>query len=644
MAFAGGSPARGVERLDIASKSARSWADARPAPGVEIRRARVRRHRLARKSGGLPDPRDAGVDPEPARMDTVMNLFSDIRASVMEALETMTSMGELPEGLPTDDVTVEPPRDSAHGDMATNAALVFAKRARSRPRDIAEILAGHLVGDPRIESAEVAGPGFLNIRLADGIWSGLVDAVSNSGNYGRSDMGAGKRINVEYVSANPTGPLHVGHGRGAVFGDALASLLEFVGYDVTREYYINDGGAQVDVLARSAFERYREACGLAPEIADGMYPGSYLMFVGEALVELYGETLLDQPEETWLGDVRDFATDRMMDMIREDLGTLGVGMDVFFSEKSLYGSGRIDSALSSLSERGLIYEGVLDPPKGKMPDDWEPRRQTLFRSTGHGDDMDRPVRKSDGSWTYFASDIAYHFDKISRGYDTLINVFGADHGGYVKRMKAVVSALSDSDVPLDIKLIQLVRLYRKGAPFKMSKREGNFVTLRDVVDRVGPDVTRLVMLMRRNDAALDFDLDRVLEQSRDNPVFYIQYAHARVRSVLRRAGELGIPTDQPPRIEDAAELAVARKIAEWPRLVETAARSHEPHRVAFYLRELASEFHALWNRGNEFPGLRFVQEGDIATSAGKIALPKAVGIVISSGLGILGVTPAEHMH
>jgi len=619
-------------------------ADVHPASRTEIWRTGIRCDRRARECDRQLDSSDAGVDPRPARMDIVMNLFSDIRASVMEALETMTSMGKLPEGLPTDEVTVEPPRDSAHGDMATNAAMVLAGRARSRPRDIAEVLARHLAGDPRIESAEVAGPGFLNIRLAESVWSGLVDAVTNCGNYGRSDMGVGKRINVEYVSANPTGPLHVGHGRGAVFGDALASLLEFVGYDVTREYYINDGGTQVDVLARSAFERYREACGLAPEIADGMYPGSYLMSVGEALAELYGETLLNQPEETWLDEVRDFATDRMMDMIREDLAALGVGMDVFFSEKSLYGSDRIDTALDSLSERGLIYEGVLEPPKGKMPDDWEPRRQTLFRSTGHGDDMDRPVMKSDGSWTYFASDIAYHFNKISRGYDSLINVFGADHSGYVKRMKAVVSALSDSSVPLDIKLIQLVKLYRNGTPFKMSKREGNFVTLRDVVDRVGPDVTRLVMLMRRNDAALDFDLDRVLEQSRDNPVFYIQYAHARVRSVLRRAEELGVAADQPPRIEDAAELAVARKIAEWPRLVEIAARSHEPHRIAFYLRELASEFHALWNRGNEFPDLRFVQEGDIATSAGKIALPRAVGIVISSGLGILGVAPAEHMH
>ncbi len=573
-----------------------------------------------------------------------MNLFSDIHTAVLEALESMKVAGDLPNAISTDGITVEPPRDSAHGDMATNAAMVLAKRAGSRPRDIATIIAEYLSNDSRIEATEVAGPGFLNIRLAESCWSGLIEAAQNNGNYGRSRIGENRKINVEYVSANPTGPLHVGHARGAVYGDALASLLEFAGFDVTREYYINDGGAQVDVLARSVFERYREACGLEPEIADGLYPGSYLMPLGEALAEQYGESLLEQPEESWLGEVRSFATDRMMDMIREDLAALGVNMDVFFSEKSLYGSGQIEAALMNLSDRGLIYEGVLDPPKGKIPDDWEPRQQTLFRSTDHGDDMDRPVRKFDGSWTYFASDIAYHYDKVSRGYDTLINVFGADHSGYVKRMKAVVSALSDASVPLDVKLMQLVKLYRNGEPFRMSKREGNFVSLRDVVDQVGADVTRLVLLMRRNDAPLDFDLDRVLEQSKDNPVFYIQYAHARVRSVMRRAGEHRIPLDRPPKIEDSSEMAVARKVAEWPRLVETAVRSHEPHRVAFFLHELAGEFHSLWNRGNELPHLRFIQEGNADASAGKVALPKAVGVVISAGLGILGVTPAEHMH
>jgi len=489
----------------------------------------------------------------------------------------------------------------------------------------------------------VAGPGFLNLRLDQVVWGDLVAQVRDDAEYGRSAMGLGKKVNVEYVSANPTGPLHVGHTRGAVFGDALASLLAFAGYDVTREYYINDGGAQVDVLARSAYERYREACGLSPEIAEGLYPGDYLVPVGEALKDKYGDSLLDQPEDTWLADVRAFATEQMMALIRSDLAALGVAMDVYYSEKSLYGTGRIEAALDDLDAKGLIYEGELEPPKGKMPEDWEPREQTLFRSTEHGDDVDRPVKKSDGAWTYFAPDIAYHYDKVSRGFDALIDVFGADHGGYVKRMKAAVAALSDGKVPLDIKLTQLVRLFKNGEPFKMSKRAGNFVTLRDVVDQVGPDVTRFVMLTRKNDAPLDFDFDKVLEQSKDNPVFYVQYAHARVRSVLRKADAAGIALDAAPELADEAEFAVARKLAEWPRLVEIAARGHEPHRVAFYLYDLASEFHALWNKGNDTPALRFVQEGNTDASAAKIALVRAVGVVISAGLGILGVTPVEEM-
>jgi arginyl-tRNA synthetase len=573
-----------------------------------------------------------------------MNLFSDIRALVVSALEEMTAAGELPAGLDFANVSVEPPRDAAHGDMATNAAMVLARAAKRKPRDIAEALAARLAHDARIASAEVAGPGFLNLRLAPSVWAGVIGAVLRAGaDYGRSQMGAGTRINVEYVSANPTGPLHVGHTRGAVFGDALSSLLEFAGFEVTREYYINDGGAQVDVLARSAYERYREACGLVPEIAEGLYPGDYLVPVGEALKEKYGESLLDRPESEWLEEVRSFATEKMMEMIRADLAALGVKMDVFFSEKSLYGTGRIEKALEVLREKGLIYEGVLEPPKGKKPEDWEPRVQTLFRSTAFGDDVDRPVKKSDGSWTYFAPDIAYHYDKIERGFDALIDVLGADHGGYVKRMKAAVAALSDGRVPLDIKLTQLVRLFRNGEPFKMSKRAGNFVTLRDVVDQVGPDVTRFVMLTRKNDAPLDFDFARVLEQSRENPVFYVQYAHARVCSVLRKAEAAGISLTDEPQLRDEAEFAVARKLADWPRQVEIAARTHEPHRIAFYLYELASDFHALWNKGNENPALRFLQEGDPVASAAKIALPRAVAVVISAGLGILGVTPAEEM-
>ncbi|MFY9210416.1 MAG: arginine--tRNA ligase [Aestuariivita sp.] len=580
-----------------------------------------------------------------------MNLFADIRAHVIDALSAMTAEGVLPDGLSFENVTVEPPRDAAHGDMATNAAMVLAKPAGVKPRDIAEALAAKLVTESRIDSAEVAGPGFLNLRLAADAWQGVVSAVLNEGTaYGRSDMGAGRKVNVEYVSANPTGPLHVGHTRGAVFGDALASLLAYAGHDVTREYYINDGGAQVDVLARSVYLRYLEALGQEVAFEDGTYPGDYLVPVGEALARDKGDAWVGQPEEVWLVELRDLATDAMMDLIRADLAALGVKMDKFFSEKSLYGTGRIEAALADLEGKGLIYQGVLEPPKGKTPEDWEPREQTLFKSTEHGDDVDRPVKKSDGSWTYFAPDIAYHFDKISRGFDALIDVFGADHGGYVKRMKAAVSALSDGQVSLDVKLTQLVRLFKNGEPFKMSKRAGNFVTLRDVVDQVGPDVTRFVMLTRKNDAPLDFDFDKVLEQSRENPVFYVQYAHARVMSVLRKAADAGIAADDAvlqaadlSGLSHEAELNVARKLAEWPRLVEIAARTNEPHRVAFYLYELAGEFHGLWNRGNDLPELRFLQEGDTATSQSKIALARAVSVVISAGLGILGVKPAQEM-
>jgi arginyl-tRNA synthetase len=580
-----------------------------------------------------------------------MNLFDDMRAAVLAALGRMTAAGSLPAGLDMAAVAVEPPRDPGHGDMATNAAMVLAKPAGLAPRAIAEALAAALRADARIAAAEVAGPGFLNLRLALPVWQGLVRAVLTAGpDYGRSGLGTGRRVNVEFVSANPTGPMHVGHVRGAVVGDALARLLSFAGWQVTREYYINDGGAQVDVLARSAYERYREAHGLEPEIREGLYPGDYLVPVGEALKQTYGAAFLDRPEREWLVTVRDFATRRMMAMIREDLAALGVTMDVYASEKALYGTGRIEAALDRLREAGLIYEGVLEPPKGKTPEDWEPREQTLFRSTAHGDDVDRPVKKSDGSWTYFAPDIAYHWDKIERRFDMLIDIFGADHGGYVKRMKAAVSALSDGRVPLDIKLIQMVKLYKNGEPFKMSKRAGTFVTLRDVVEQVGPDVTRFVMLTRKNDVPLDFDFDRVLEQSKDNPVYYVQYAHARARSVLRRAAEAGLATDDAAlaaadlaRIAHPAEVEVIRKLAEWPRLVEIAARGNEPHRVAFYLYELASEFHGLWNRGNEDPSLRFLQEGESATSLAKIALVRSVAVVISSGLGILGVTPVEEM-
>ena len=579
-----------------------------------------------------------------------MNLFAEIRALVVAELEGLMAAGVLPGGLDLSAVAVEPPRDQGHGEMATNAAMVLAKPAGMQPRAIADALALRLMADPRVAGADVAGPGFLNLRLEPAAWQGLVREVLVQGTgYGRSSLGAGRQVNVEFVSANPTGPMHVAHARGAVVGDALAALLAFAGYQVTREYYINDGGGQVDVLARSAYERYREAHGLSPEIAEGLYPGDYLIPVGQALKAKYGASLLEQPEGVWLADVRVFSTEMMMAMIREDLAALGVAMDVYSSEKALYGTGQIEAAIERLRGLGLIYTGTLEPPKGKAPEDWEAREQTLFRSTAFGDDQDRPVQKSDGSWTYFAPDIAYHYNKVMRGFDGLINIFGADHSGYVKRLKAVVSALSENRVTLDIKLIQLVKLLKGGQIVKMSKRAGTFVTLRDLIDEVGPDVVRFVMLTRKNDVALDFDFDKVTEQSKDNPVFYVQYANARVNSILRKARETGLDVSD-AALSDAhlaylgheAELEVIRKLGEWPRLVEIAAKGHEPHRVAFYLYELASDFHGLWNKGNDDDSLRFLQ-GDTATSAAKIALVRAVGVVICAGLGILGVTPVEEM-
>ena len=577
-----------------------------------------------------------------------MNLFAEMRALVVSCLDQMVTDGDLPEGLDFANVAVEPPRDAAHGDMATNAAMVLAKPSKSNPREIATKLAELLQADPRVDLAEVAGPGFLNMRLPADVWTKVVAATYDAG-FGKSDLGAGKRINVEYVSANPTGPLHVGHTRGAVFGDALASLLDFAGYDVTREYVINDGGSQIDTLARSSYLRYLEANGRDVSFPDGVYPGDYLIPVGVALKDKFGDQFVDADEQAWMETFRNFATDAMMDLIRDDLALLGVEMDVFFSEKSLYGTGKIEAAIASLDDKGLIYEGVLEPPKGKKPEDWEPREQTLFKSTDYGDDQDRPIKKSDGSWTYFAPDIAYHYDKVERGFDELINVFGADHGGYVKRMKAAVSALSDTKVPLDIKLTQLVKLFKDGEEFKMSKRAGTFITLRDLIEQVGADVTRFVMLTRKNDAPLDFDFAKALEQSKDNPVFYVQYAHARVCSVLRKATDAGLDvSDKALAMADLtsntheAELILAKKLAEWPRLVEIAARTNEPHRIAFYLYELAGEFHALWNKGNDTPELRFLQD-DLAKSLPKIALARAAAIVISAGLGILGVTPAQEM-
>ena len=580
-----------------------------------------------------------------------MNLFTHVREILIEVLKELSAQSVLPIDTDFSNITVEPPKDSRHGDMSTNAAMVLSKSVEVKPRELAQIISEALSPKEIIASVDIAGPGFINITLSNFSWHGLLSAVLMSGvNFGKSGMGSSQKVNVEFVSANPTGPLHVGHTRGAVFGDALANLLAYSGYDVTREYYINDGGSQVDVLARSIFLRYQEAFGNEVVFEEGTYPGDYLIPIAKALKEKVGDLYLNKPEDNWLPELRNFAVEAMMNLIRSDLDLLGIEMDTFFSEKSLYGSGKIEAALGRLRDNGLIYKGVLEPPKGKKTDDWEPREQTLFKSTEHGDDVDRPVLKSDGSWTYFAPDIAYHFDKISRGFDILIDVFGADHGGYVKRMKAAVSALSSGEVPLDIKLCQLVKLYQNGEPFKMSKRAGNFVMLRDLVEQVGPDVTRFVMLTRKNDAALDFDFQKVLEQSRENPVFYVQYAHARIKSVIRKAEALNLDTSDYALSEanlssltHASELSLIKKLAEWPRIVELSARLYEPHRLAFYLFDLSSELHSHWGKGGENPHLRFLQSDDMTITKSKIALARAVSIVISSGLAILGVQPAEKM-
>ena len=584
-----------------------------------------------------------------------MNIFAAFEARIGEALETLTRAGTLPEGLDRARVVVEPPRDPSHGDLATNAALVLAKEARTNPKALAEALAADLRTDPRVTEASVAGPGFINLRLDPALYGEVVRAALRDGDaYGRGAKVPGG-VNVEYVSANPTGPMHVGHGRGAVFGDALANLLVAAGRDVTREYYINDAGAQVDVLARSAFLRYREALGETVTIPEGLYPGDYLLPVGEALKAQYGGTLRDKPESEWLPLVRDFAISRMMDRIREDLAAIGIHHDVFFSERTLQGGGNggaVAALIADLREKGLVYEGRLPPPKGQLPEDWEDREQTLFRATAFGDDIDRPLLKSDGSFTYFASDIAYHRSKVERGAVELIDVLGADHGGYVKRMQAAVKAVSDGRAALDVKLCQLVRLLRGGEPVKMSKRAGEFVTLREVIDEVGRDPVRFMMLYRKNDAALDFDLAKVVEQSKDNPVFYVQYAHARAASVFRQAREAFPDLDLSPAalaradlsgLTDSGELDMMRLIAQVPRVIEAAAAAHEPHRLAFHLYELASAFHSFWNKGKDLPQLRFVNQTDRKSTEARLALVAALKGVVASNLGILGVGAPDEM-
>ncbi|WP_119420314.1 arginine--tRNA ligase [Desertibaculum subflavum] len=584
----------------------------------------------------------------------MQNPYQLFRGHVVEAVTRLGAAGAVPAGLDTAHVAVEPPRDPSHGDLATNAAMVLAKPAGQKPRDLAERIAAELRAVPGVTKVEIAGPGFINLRLTDQVWRETLRAPLRQGvAYGDAAIGRGQRVNVEYVSANPTGPLHVGHCRGAVFGDALSALLEKAGYGVVREYYVNDAGAQVDVLARSTYLRYREALGHdIGTIPEGLYPGDYLKPVGAAIAAEEGAKWHDQPESAWLDHFRARAIEAMMALIREDLAVLGIAHEVFTSERALQEAGGVEKGLKILEDRGLLYTGVLEPPKGKTVEDWEPRPQLLFASTRFGDDVDRAVRKSDGSWTYFAGDVANHADKIGRGFTSLINVFGADHGGYVKRLKAAVAALSESKVDLDIKVCQLVNLLDRGQPVRMSKRSGSFVTLRDVVDEVGRGVVRFIMLTRRNDAPLDFDFAKVTEQSKDNPVFYVQYAHARAHSVLRGAvAELpeidvsaaALASQDLSPLAHPAELALIKLIAGWPRTVESAALAHEPHRIAFYLTELAAAFHGLWNQGKDDDSLRFIRREDRAVTLARLALVRALATTIASGLAVLGVEPLEEM-
>lgn len=588
------------------------------------------------------------------------HLFADVLSRVHAVCAALGGEGVLPVGIDLTRVVVEPPRDVTHGDMATNAAMVLAKDAKAKPRELADRIADKLRADPVVESVDVAGPGFINLTLKTSAWFGALRRVLEQGNgYGRSAIGAAEKVNVEYVSANPTGPMHVGHCRGAVFGDALASLLSFAGYDVTKEYYINDAGAQVDVLARSAFLRYREALGEAiGEIPEGLYPGDYLVPVGKALAAEHGDKLLKQSEAEWLPVVRAKAIAMMMEMIKGDLAALNIKHDVFFSERSLNenGNDRVGATIAGLRAKGDVYEGRLPPPKGAPVEDYEDREQTLFRATAFGDDVDRPLKKSDGSYTYFASDIAYHKTKVDRGFLNMVDVWGADHGGYIKRVQAAIKAVTGGKAALDVKIVQLVKLLRNGEPVKMSKRSGDFVTLREVVDEVGSDAVRFMMLFRKNDAVLDFDLAKVIEQSKDNAVFYVQYGHARGHSIFKNARETvpSLPEEVAARVaflrdakierlSDPVELSLIRQIALYPRIVEAAALAHEPHRIAFYLYDLASEFHALWTKGRDLPYLRFIIQNDAEITIARLALVQGVVSVLASGLAVLGVHAPDEM-
>ena len=576
-----------------------------------------------------------------------MTLYARFAAHIDHVLDTLEAEGRLAAGIDRAAVAVEPPRDAAHGDLATNAAMVLAKRAGTHPRALAELIVPRLREIGEVESAEIAGPGFINIRLGRTVWEEELRAMLAAGaDYGRSDMGRGQRVNVEFVSANPTGPMHMGHCRGAVVGDALASLLEYSGHQVTREYYVNDAGAQVDVLARSAHLRYREALGEdIGDIPEGFYPGDYLKPVGKALAAEHGDRFVGAPESEWLAPFRKRAVAMMMDQIRSDLALLGIHHDIFASEAEVHDKGLADAALETLRARGLIYEGALERPKSlDLHDEWEPVELTLFKATEFGDDQDRPVKKSDGSWTYFGGDLAYHFQK-ARNADQLIDIWGADHAGTVKRIQAAVAALTEGKVPFDVKLVQMVRLLRAGEPVKMSKRAGNFVTLADVVGEVGKDVVRFTMLTRKADAQMDFDFAKVVEASKDNPVFYVQYAHARISSLNRKAPAAGVDRTAPADLSrlDEEELALVRLAAQFPRIVEGAAAAHEPHRIAFYLGDLAAAFHAQWNKGNDDPEKRFLLAQNPEMTRARLELANGIGQIVRNGLALMGVKAAEEM-
>ena len=573
-----------------------------------------------------------------------MTLYTRFAAHIDAALDTLVAAGTLPGGLDRRNVTVEPPRDASHGDLATNAAMVLAKPAGTNPRALAEAIAAELGKLDEVDSVSVAGPGFLNMRLTDAAWRDELAAIPEaSGDYGRSTRGNGVTVNIEYVSANPTGPMHMGHCRGAVVGDALATLLEFAGHRVIREYYVNDAGGQVDVLARSAHLRYREALGATIEIPEGLYPGEYLKPIGAELAAEYGDKYVDAPESEWLVLFRTRAVAAMMAMIREDLALLGIHHDIFSSEAELQAAGKPEAAEAELRSRGLVYDGVLEAPKGETPEDWEPVELPLFRSSQFGDDQDRPIKKSNGAWTYFGADLAYHYQK-AEGADQLIDIWGADHAGTVKRIVAAVEALTGGKTKFDVKLVQMVRLLRGGEPVKMSKRAGNFVTLADVVREVGKDVVRFTMLTRRADAQMDFDFAKVVEASKDNPVFYVQYAHARIASLKRRAAEAGIEGGTADlSLLDAEDLALVKLAAQFPRIVETAATAREPHRVAFYLYDLAAAFHAAWNVGNDRVDRRFLIAEDAELTRARLFLSDGIGQIIRNGLALMGVEAVSEM-